>query len=73
MTTDQASRIPVGGLFTGTVKPLPTDGQASGIFKEPVAGPADIGTLALEGDQQWDRRVEQRLDWLHDRTHGPMS
>ena len=44
-------------LFIGSIKPLPPEGQSTGIFKEPLLEPAAIGPLGIAGDRQADLRV----------------
>ncbi|HSW13499.1 MAG TPA: MOSC domain-containing protein [Solimonas sp.] len=44
-------------LFAGSVRPMPGDGRPTGIFKLPVAGPAQIGAEGFDCDAQADRRV----------------
>ena len=41
----------------GSLRPLPREGQRTGIFKQPVAGPVHVGRLGLAGDHQGDRSV----------------
>lgn len=43
-------------LFVGTLRPLPPEGQLTGIFKEPVDGPVAVTIEGLAGDRQGDRR-----------------
>ncbi|AXQ30844.1 MOSC domain-containing protein [Solimonas sp. K1W22B-7] len=47
----------VSHVFAGSVRPMPGDGRPTGIFKDPVAGPVDIGPEGLLSDAQADRRV----------------
>ncbi|HEY0914545.1 MAG TPA: MOSC domain-containing protein [Solimonas sp.] len=44
-------------VFAGSVRPMPDDGRPTGIFKEPVTGPVEIGPEGLRIDAQADRRV----------------
>jgi MOSC domain-containing protein YiiM len=44
-------------LFIGGIRPLPESGRPTGIYKQPVTGPLDIGPEGFIGDQQADRRV----------------
>jgi len=44
-------------LFIGSVSALPNSGRPSGIFKQPVLGPLELGLEGFVGDQQADRRV----------------
>ncbi|HRP95927.1 MAG TPA: MOSC domain-containing protein [Rhodocyclaceae bacterium] len=46
----------VDRLFVGGLRPLAPEGQLSGIFKAPVAGPVHLGHTGLDGDEQGDRR-----------------
>lgn len=43
-------------LFVGGLKALPPEGQMSGIFKEPLAGPVLLGAEGLAGDRHGDPR-----------------
>lgn len=49
--------IIVDAVFAGRVRPMPGDGRPTGIFKEPVRGPVQIGPRGLDIDQQADLRV----------------
>ena len=40
-----------------TLRPLPPEGQLTGIFKTPVDVPVAVGSEGLAGDRQGDRRV----------------
>ena len=44
-------------LFVGGIKPLPESGRPSGIYKDPVLEPIEIGHTGFAGDQQADRKV----------------
>ena len=44
-------------VFAGSVRPMPGDGRPTGIFKDPVTGPVEIGPEGLLVDAQADRRV----------------
>lgn len=44
-------------IFVGAIRPLPPEGQPTGIFKAPLAAPAAVGPLGIAGDQQADLRV----------------
>lgn len=44
-------------MFVGGVRPLPPEGQLSGIFKAAVSGPVRLGRDGLANDVQGDRRV----------------
>lgn len=41
----------------GSLRPLPREGQLTGIYKEPVDGPVHVGRLGLAGDKQGDLSV----------------
>lgn len=41
----------------GRLRPLPREGQRTGIYKEPVAGAVAVGLEGLAGDHQGDRAV----------------
>ena len=41
----------------GRLRPLPREGQRTGIFKEPVVGRVAVGAEGLAGDHQGDRTV----------------
>lgn len=43
-------------LFIGDLRPLPPEGQMSGIFKHPTRERIAVGTHGLEGDRQGDLR-----------------
>ncbi|MBM3391909.1 MAG: MOSC domain-containing protein [Betaproteobacteria bacterium] len=47
----------VAAVFAGGVRPLPPEGQPSGIVKHAVAGPVALGFEGLAGDAQADRKV----------------
>ncbi len=44
-------------VFVGRLRPLPPEGQQTGIFKLPAGGPVQVGADGLDGDAQGDRRV----------------
>lgn len=44
-------------LFIGGVRPLPESGRPTGMYKQPVSGPLQLGPEGFIGDQQADRRV----------------
>lgn len=44
-------------LFLGGIRPLPESGRPTGMYKQPAAGPQEIGDEGFTGDQQADRRV----------------
>lgn len=47
----------ITAIYTGRVQRMPGDSRTTGIFKQPVAGPLQVGIEGLAGDQQADRRV----------------
>ena len=44
-------------LFIGGIRPLPESGRPTGIYKQPVVTPLELGPEGFTGDQQADRRV----------------
>lgn len=44
-------------LFIGGIRPLPESGRPSGIYKQPVEAPLQLGPEGFAGDHQADRRV----------------
>ncbi|MCE1181576.1 MAG: MOSC domain-containing protein [Rhodocyclales bacterium] len=44
-------------LFIGGVRPLPESGRPTGMYKELVSGPLQLGPEGFSGDQQADCRV----------------
>ena len=44
-------------LFIGGIRPLPESGRPTGMYKQPVNGPLELGPEGFVGDQQADRRV----------------
>lgn len=44
-------------VFVGALRPLPPEGQMTGMYKSPVDGPVAVGTEGLAGDFQGDQRV----------------
>ena len=48
---------PVLALFVGGLRPLPPEGQQTGMFKSAVTGPVAVTREGLAGDRQGDRRV----------------
>ena len=44
-------------LFIGGIRPLPESGRPTGMYKQPVTGPVELGPEGFIGDQQADRRV----------------
>jgi MOSC domain-containing protein YiiM len=55
MGADVNSRIE--GVYAGGIRVLETEGQPTGIFKTPSAGPQHLTFTGLVGDVQADRRV----------------
>ncbi|WP_137151705.1 MOSC domain-containing protein [Devosia sp. FKR38] len=49
--------VRLGGLLTGSVRPLGAKGAPSGIDKQPVSGPVVLTHHGLTGDAQGDLRV----------------
>ena len=47
----------INAVYVGSLRPLPPEGQQTGIFKFPVSGPVAVGPQGLAGDAQGDRRV----------------
>ena len=47
----------IDAVFVGTLRPLPPEGQQTGMFKMPVTGPVAAGREGLAGDMQADLRV----------------
>ena len=47
----------IEGLYIGGIVPLLPEGQSTGIFKRPVAGPLRLTWEGFVGDAQADRRV----------------
>ncbi|MBW7860171.1 MAG: MOSC domain-containing protein [Rhodocyclaceae bacterium] len=43
-------------LFIGSIRPLPPDGEPTGMFKQPVTGVRMVGPEGLIGDEQADRK-----------------
>lgn len=52
----------VDQVFIGTVRLLSVEGERSGIFKSPVAGPVMLTATGLEGDEQADLRHHGGVD-----------
>lgn len=44
-------------LFVGGIRPLPESGRPTGMYKQAVGGPIELGPEGFAGDQQADRRV----------------
>ena len=47
----------IDAVFVGALRPLPPEGQQTGMFKMPVTGPVAVGREGLAGDMQADLRV----------------
>lgn len=47
---------PIDHVFIGTLRPLPPEGQLTGMFKQAVDGPVAVTAEGLAGDRQADRR-----------------
>ncbi len=54
---DVSLSVVLDAVRIGRLRSLPPEGQATGIHKEPVAGPVRVTTLGLVGDEHGDRRV----------------
>lgn len=50
-------KVRIDAVFVGELRPLPPEGQLTGIFKTPVDVPVAVGSEGLAGDRQGDRRV----------------
>jgi MOSC domain-containing protein YiiM len=44
-------------LFVGSIRPLPESGRPTGMYKQLVSSPLELGPEGFCGDQQADRRV----------------
>lgn len=44
-------------LFVGSIRSLPESGRPTGMYKQAVSGPIELGPEGFAGDQQADRRV----------------
>lgn len=44
-------------LFVGTIRPLPESGRPTGMYKQAIHAPLELGHEGFAGDQQADRRV----------------
>ena len=44
-------------LFIGGIRPLPESGRPTGMYKQPVTAPVELGLEGFVGDEQADRRV----------------
>ena len=44
-------------LFIGGIRPLPESGRPTGMYKQPVTSPVELGPEGFIGDEQADRRV----------------
>ncbi|UCV07999.1 MOSC domain-containing protein [Dechloromonas denitrificans] len=61
-------------LFVGGIRPLPESGRPTGIYKQPVTAPLDLGREGFVGDQQADRRVHggpEKAVHLYPANHYP--
>ncbi|UCV03736.1 MOSC domain-containing protein [Dechloromonas denitrificans] len=61
-------------LFVGGIRPLPESGRPTGIYKQPVTAPLDLGREGFVGDQQADRRVHggpEKAVHLYPASHYP--
>lgn len=47
----------INAVYVGALRPLPPEGQQTGIFKSLVIGPVAVTREGLVGDHQGDRRV----------------
>lgn len=59
-------------LFVGGIRPLPESGRPTGMYKQPVKNPVELGHEGFAGDQQADRRVHGGPDkavHLYPATH----
>lgn len=50
-------KVVVDSVYIGRLRPLPPEGQQTGIFKSAVVGSVAVGLEGLVGDAQGDRRV----------------
>jgi MOSC domain-containing protein YiiM len=57
MASDAGVKSAEVRLFVGGILPLPQTGRPSGIYKQPVGGPVELGATGFSGDQQADLRV----------------
>lgn len=57
MASDAGVKSAEVRLFLGGIRPLPETGRPSGIYKQPVGGPVELGATGFSGDQQADLRV----------------
>lgn len=48
--------VPLQQLFVGTLRPLPPEGQMTGMYKHAVSGARTLGLTGLSGDEQADPR-----------------
>lgn len=51
-----ALAVPLEQLFIGTLRPLPPEGQMTGMYKYATSGAQTLGTTGLHGDEQADPR-----------------
>lgn len=56
MTATEVVDVPLLGLFVGAIRPLPPEGQPTGMFKDRVDR-VEIVTSGIVGDHQGDRRA----------------
>ena len=59
-------------LFVGNIRPLPESGRPTGMYKQPVIAPIELGYEGFAGDHQADRRVHGGPDkavHLYPATH----
>lgn len=59
-------------LFIGGIRPLPESGRPTGIYKEAVSAPVELGEEGFAGDRQADRRVHggpEKAVHLYPATH----
>ncbi len=56
LTMLEPATLPLLGLYAGGLRPLPPEGQLTGIYKSALSGAVRLGAEGLEGDRQADRR-----------------
>lgn len=56
VTSAEVAGVPLLGLFVGAIRPLPPEGQPTGMFKESVER-VEIRTAGIVRDHQGDRRA----------------
>jgi MOSC domain-containing protein YiiM len=54
--SDTLASLTLTSLFAGGLRPLPPEGQLTGMFKVPVEGRCTLGPTGLAGDRQADPR-----------------